>query len=48
MIEVNLLGAFTATEVFLDQLKAGGEGDILGSAANRSPRLSPRIHCVPL
>src|SRR3954451_13428302 len=29
MIEVNLLGAITATEVFLDQLKAGGQGDIL-------------------
>jgi NAD(P)-dependent dehydrogenase (short-subunit alcohol dehydrogenase family) len=26
MIEVNLLGAITVTEVFLDQLKAGGRG----------------------
>jgi NADP-dependent 3-hydroxy acid dehydrogenase YdfG len=28
MIEVNLLGAITATEVFLDQVKDGG-GDII-------------------
>jgi NAD(P)-dependent dehydrogenase (short-subunit alcohol dehydrogenase family) len=35
MIEVNLLGAITATEVFLDQLKDGG-GDII----NISPVLN--------
>src|SRR5690349_12101682 len=39
MIEVNLLGAITATEVFLDQLKNGG-GDIvnISSVAGRSAR----------
>ena len=40
MIEVNLLGAITATEVFLDQLKASGEGDIvnISSVAGRTAR----------
>ena len=28
MVEVNLLGAMTATEVFLDQLRDGG-GDLI-------------------
>ena len=39
MIEVNLVGAITATEVFLDQLKHGG-GDIINisSVAGRSAR----------
>jgi NADP-dependent 3-hydroxy acid dehydrogenase YdfG len=39
MIEVNLLGAITATEVFLDQLKDGG-GDIvnISSVAGRTAR----------
>jgi len=39
MIEVNLLGAITATEVFLDQLKEGG-GDIINisSVAGRTAR----------
>jgi len=39
MIEVNLLGAITATEVFLDQLKDGG-GDIINisSVAGRTAR----------
>jgi len=39
MIEVNLLGAITATEVFLDQLKNGG-GDIvnISSVAGRTAR----------
>jgi NADP-dependent 3-hydroxy acid dehydrogenase YdfG len=39
MIEVNLLGAITATEVFLDQLKDGG-GDVvnLSSVAGRTAR----------
>jgi NADP-dependent 3-hydroxy acid dehydrogenase YdfG len=39
MIEVNLMGAITATEVFLDQLKADG-GDIINisSVAGRTAR----------
>ena len=39
MIEVNLLGAITATEVFLDQLRDGG-GDLINisSVAGRSAR----------
>jgi NADP-dependent 3-hydroxy acid dehydrogenase YdfG len=39
MIEVNLIGAITATEVFLDQLKHGG-GDIINisSVAGRTAR----------
>jgi NADP-dependent 3-hydroxy acid dehydrogenase YdfG len=39
MIEMNLLGAITATEVFLDQLKDGG-GDIvnISSVAGRTAR----------
>ncbi len=39
MIEVNLLGAITATEVFLDQVKDGG-GDIINisSVAGRTAR----------
>ena len=38
MVEVNLLGAITATEVFLDQLKDGG-GDLvnISSVAGRPP-----------
>ena len=43
MIEVNLLGAITATEVFLDQLRSGAEdrgGDIINisSVAGRTAR----------
>ena len=40
MIEVNLLGAMTATEVFLDQLRDGG-GDLvnISSVAGRTPRV---------
>jgi NADP-dependent 3-hydroxy acid dehydrogenase YdfG len=39
MIEVNLLGAITATEVFLDQLRDGG-GDLvnISSVAGRTAR----------
>jgi NADP-dependent 3-hydroxy acid dehydrogenase YdfG len=39
MVETNLLGATTATEVFLDQLKAGG-GDLVNvsSVAGRTAR----------
>lgn len=38
MLEVNLLGAITATEVFLDQLKASKSGDIvnISSVAGRT------------
>src|SRR3954447_26719334 len=37
MVEVNLLGAMTATEVFLDQLRDGGGGDLvnISSVAGR-------------
>jgi NADP-dependent 3-hydroxy acid dehydrogenase YdfG len=37
MVETNLLGAMTATEVFLDQLRAGGGGDLvnISSVAGR-------------
>ena len=40
MIEVNLLGAITATEVFLDQLRDGG-GDLvnISSVAGRTARI---------
>ena len=40
MVEVNLLGAFAATEVFLDQLKADGGGDLvnISSVAGRTAR----------
>jgi len=39
MVEVNLLGAMTATEVFLDQLRSGG-GDLvnISSVAGRTAR----------
>jgi NADP-dependent 3-hydroxy acid dehydrogenase YdfG len=37
MVETNLLGAMTATEVFLDQLRTGGGGDLvnISSVAGR-------------
>jgi NADP-dependent 3-hydroxy acid dehydrogenase YdfG len=37
MVETNLLGAMTATEVFLDQLRANGSGDLvnISSVAGR-------------
>ena len=37
MVEVNLLGAMTVTEVFLDQLRANGGGDLvnISSVAGR-------------
>jgi NADP-dependent 3-hydroxy acid dehydrogenase YdfG len=40
MVEVNLLGAMTATEVFLDQLRDDGGGDLvnLSSVAGRTAR----------
>jgi NADP-dependent 3-hydroxy acid dehydrogenase YdfG len=47
MIEVNLLGALTATEVFLDQLKDGG-GDIvnISSVAGRSARAGNGVYAA--
>ncbi|QDP95017.1 SDR family NAD(P)-dependent oxidoreductase [Microlunatus elymi] len=40
MVEVNLLGAMTATEVFLDQLRTGSGGDLvnISSVAGRTAR----------
>jgi NADP-dependent 3-hydroxy acid dehydrogenase YdfG len=40
MVEVNLLGAMTATEVFLPQLREGGGGDLvnISSVAGRTAR----------
>jgi NADP-dependent 3-hydroxy acid dehydrogenase YdfG len=47
MIEVNLLGAITATEVFLDQLKDGG-GDIvnISSVAGRTARAGNGVYAA--
>jgi len=47
MIEVNLLGAITATEVFLDQLK-DGEGDIINisSVAGRTARSGTGVYAA--
>jgi NADP-dependent 3-hydroxy acid dehydrogenase YdfG len=47
MIEVNLLGAITATEVFLDQLTDGG-GDIINisSVAGRSARSGNGVYAA--
>ena len=41
MVEVNLLGAMTATEVFLDQLRDGG-GDIVNISSVAGPHRSRR------
>ena len=51
MVEVNLLGAITATEVFLDQLKAGaGErgGDVINisSVAGRTARAGNGVYAA--
>ena len=51
MIEVNLLGAITATEVFLDQLKQGGSergGDIvnISSVAGRTARAGNGVYAA--
>jgi NADP-dependent 3-hydroxy acid dehydrogenase YdfG len=45
MIEVNLLGAITATEVFLDQLRDGG-GDLvnISSVAGRTARVGGGVY----
>jgi NADP-dependent 3-hydroxy acid dehydrogenase YdfG len=47
MIEVNLLGAITATEVFLDQIKAGG-GDVINisSVAGRTARAGNGVYAA--
>jgi NADP-dependent 3-hydroxy acid dehydrogenase YdfG len=47
MIEVNLIGAITATEVFLDQLKDGG-GDIvnISSVAGRTARAGNGVYAA--
>ena len=38
MVETNLLGAMTATEVFLDQLRADGGGDLVNVSSSRRSR----------
>lgn len=45
MVEVNLLGAMTATEVFLDQLRDGG-GDVINisSVAGRTARAGSSVY----
>jgi NADP-dependent 3-hydroxy acid dehydrogenase YdfG len=47
MVEVNLLGAMTATEVFLDQLRDGG-GDLvnLSSVAGRTARPGNSVYAA--
>ena len=47
MVEVNLLGAMTATEVFLDQLRDGG-GDIvnISSVAGRTARAGNGVYAA--
>ncbi|NQX28949.1 SDR family oxidoreductase [Microbacteriaceae bacterium VKM Ac-2854] len=48
MIEVNLLGAITATEVFLEQLTATGAGDVINisSVAGRSARAGNGVYAA--
>ncbi len=48
MVEVNLLGAITATEVFLDQLRAGGGGDLINvsSVAGRTARAGNAVYAA--
>jgi NADP-dependent 3-hydroxy acid dehydrogenase YdfG len=48
MVEVNLLGAITATEVFLDQLQAGDGGDIvnISSVAGRTARPGNAVYAA--
>jgi NADP-dependent 3-hydroxy acid dehydrogenase YdfG len=48
MIETNLLGAITTTEVFLDQLLAGGGGDLvnLSSVAGRLARSGNAVYAA--
>ena len=48
MIETNLLGAITTTEVFLDQLLANGGGDLvnLSSVAGRTARAGNAVYAA--
>ena len=48
MIETNLLGAITTTEVFLEQLLAGGGGDLvnLSSVAGRTARSCNAVYAA--
>jgi NADP-dependent 3-hydroxy acid dehydrogenase YdfG len=48
MIETNLLGAITTTEVFLEQLIAGGGGDLinLSSVAGRTARPGNAVYAA--
>ncbi len=48
MIETNLLGAITTTEVFLDQLVADGSGDLinLSSVAGRTARPGNAVYAA--
>ena len=47
MVEVNLMGAITATEVFLDQLRDGG-GDLvnISSVAGRTARAGNAVYAA--
>jgi len=47
MVEVNLLGAMTATEVFLDQLR-DGDGDLvnISSVAGRTARAGNAVYAA--
>jgi NADP-dependent 3-hydroxy acid dehydrogenase YdfG len=46
MIETNLLGAITATELFLEQLRDGGDGDLvnISSVAGRTARAGASVY----
>jgi NADP-dependent 3-hydroxy acid dehydrogenase YdfG len=46
MIETNLLGAMTTTELFLDQLRDGGDGDLvnISSVAGRTARAGASVY----
>ena len=48
MVEANLLGAMTVTEVFLDQLRDGGGGDLvnLSSVAGRTARPGNAVYAA--
>jgi short-subunit dehydrogenase len=47
MVEVNLLGAMTATEVFLDQLRDGGGDPVnLSSVAGRTARPGNAVYAA--
>ncbi|MFE4727766.1 SDR family oxidoreductase [Microbacterium sp. NPDC056736] len=48
MIEVNLLGAITVTEVFLEQIKASDRGDIINisSVAGRTARAGNGVYAA--